>query len=242
MDVAQFSHTLNSSPPPCGGGREGPVCFSMNPGAIPPDITALPAFGSGLRVGIFGGSFNPIHEGHRLVAEQCLKRLNLDAVWLLVSPGNPLKDHSELAPLEARVRAARTLTANPRIHVTGVEAAHHFHYTVDTLEWLVEACPDTNFVWIMGADNLSQFDRWERWQDIARLMPIAVYSRPGSTFRATVSKAATALKQYRLPEEAAESLAGSAPPAWVYLHGITSPQSSSAIRARSKARLSDPAN
>ncbi|MDB5539046.1 MAG: nicotinate-nucleotide adenylyltransferase [Devosia sp.] len=202
---------------------------------LPPDITALPPCGSGLRIGIFGGSFNPIHDGHRLVAEQCLRRLDLDAVWLLVSPGNPLKDHTELAPLETRVQAARAMTANPRIHVTGVEAAHQFSYSVDTLEWLVEACPDTRFVWIMGADNLAQFDRWERWQDIANLMPIAVYSRPGSTFHATVSKAAIALKKHRLPEDAAEHLADSEPPAWVYLHGITSPQSSSAIRARRKA-------
>jgi len=199
------------------------------------DITALPPHAPGLRVGLFGGSFNPIHDGHRLVAEQCLKRLALDAVWLLVSPGNPLKDHSELAPLEARVEAARALTANPRIHVTAVEAAHDFHYTVDTLHWLTRACSGTRFVWIMGADNLSQFDRWERWQDIARLMPMAVYARPGSTFRATVSRAATALKQYRLPETEAEALATSAPPAWVYLHGVTSKQSSSAIRARKGA-------
>jgi nicotinate-nucleotide adenylyltransferase len=203
--------------------------------AYPADITALPPSGAGLRVGLFGGSFNPIHEGHRLVAEQCLKRLALDAVWLLVSPGNPLKDHAELAPLEARVRAARELVANPRIHVTAAEAVHNFHYTVDTLDWLVAACPDTRFVWIMGADNLSQFDRWERWQDIARLMPIAVYARPGSTFRATVSKAAVALKKHRLPEAEAETLATREPPAWVYLHGITSPQSSTALRARRRA-------
>ena len=202
---------------------------------LTPDITALPPSGSGMRVGLFGGSFNPIHEGHRLVAEQCLRRLALDAVWLLASPGNPLKDHSELAPLETRVRAARALTADPRVHVTGVEASHSFNYTIDTLEWLVDACPDTRFVWIMGADNLAQFDRWERWQDIAALMPIAVYDRPGSIFRATVSKAATALKKYRLPEAEAEGLANSEPPAWVYLHGITSPQSSSAIRARRRA-------
>jgi nicotinate-nucleotide adenylyltransferase len=202
---------------------------------LPPDITALPPHGSGLRVGLFGGSFNPIHEGHRLVAEQCLKRLALDAVWLLVSPGNPLKDHSELAPLPARVAAARELMADPRIKVTAFEAAHSFHYTIDTLEWLAAACPDTNFVWIMGADNLSQFDRWERWQDIAALMPMAVYARPGSTFRATVSKAAIALKKQRLPESDAEALANREPPAWVYLHGITSPQSSSSIRARRKA-------
>lgn len=201
----------------------------------PPEITALPPHAPGLRVGLFGGSFNPIHEGHRLVAEQCLKRLGLDAVWLLVSPGNPLKDHSELAPLTARVAAARELTANPRIHVTAVEAAHDFHFTVDTLEWLSRACAGTRFVWIMGADNLSQFDRWERWEDIARLMPIAVYARPGSTFRATVSRAATALKKYRLPEAEAETLASREPPAWVYLHGVTSMQSSSAIRARRQA-------
>ena len=202
---------------------------------IPRDITDLPPHGAGLRVGLFGGSFNPIHEGHRLVAEQCLKRLALDAVWLLVTPGNPLKNNGELPPLETRVRAARELIANPRIYATGVEAVHDFHYTVDTLEWLVEACPDTGFVWIMGADNLTQFDRWERWQDIANLMPIAVYARPGSTFRATVSKAATALKKHRLPEAEAETLAGREPPAWVYLHGITSPQSSTALRARRKA-------
>ena len=184
---------------------------------------------------LFGGSFNPIHEGHRLVAEQCLKRLALDAVWLLVSPGNPLNDHSELAPLAARVEAARALMANPRIHVTSFEAAHDFHYTVDTLHWLTSACEGTRFVWIMGADNLSQFDRWERWEDIARMMPMAVYARPGSTFRATVSRAAVALRQYRVPEAEAEVLASRDAPAWVYLHGVTSQQSSSAIRARNKA-------
>jgi nicotinate-nucleotide adenylyltransferase len=200
-----------------------------------PDITALPPHGSGLRVGLFGGSFNPIHEGHKLVAEQCLKRQALDAVWLLVSPGNPLKDHAELAPLAERVHAARAFTANPRIHVTAAEAKHNFHYTVDTLAWLSTACPNTNFVWIMGADNLSQFDRWERWQDIAQLMPMAIYARPGSTFRATVSRAAIALQKFRLPEHEAESLATRDAPAWVYLHGVTSCQSSSAIRARRKA-------
>ncbi len=202
---------------------------------FPPDITALPPHAPGLRIGLFGGSFNPIHEGHRLVAEQCLKRLALDAVWLLVTPGNPLKSHEELAPLAERVAAARALTANPRIHATGFEAAHDFRYTVDTLEWLSRTCEGTRFVWIMGADNLVQFDRWERWERIAQLMPIAVYARPGSTLRATASRAATALKKYRLPEAEAEVLAGRETPAWVYLRGVTSKQSSSAIRARNKA-------
>jgi nicotinate-nucleotide adenylyltransferase len=188
-----------------------------------------------MRIGLFGGSFNPIHEGHRLVAEQCLKRLALDAVWLIVTPGNPLKSHAELAPLADRVEAARALTANPRIHVTGFEAAHDFRYTVDTLEWLSRACVGTQFVWIMGADNLSQFDRWERWEEIAGLMPIAVYARPGFGFHATASRAALALRKYRLPEAEAEVLAGRQPPAWVYLRGVMSAQSSSAIRAGNRA-------
>ena len=197
-------------------------------------ITDIPPHAPGLRVGLFGGSFNPAHEGHRLVALQCLKRLELDAVWLLVSPGNPLKDHAELAPLATRVAATRALMAHPKIAVTGLEAQHNFHFTVDTLEWLKAACPGTRFVWIMGADNLSQFDRWERWRDIAGLLPIAVYARPGSTLRATASKAAVALKPSRIVESEAETLASRPPPAWVYLHGITSPLSSSAIRAAKK--------
>ena len=198
------------------------------------DITALPPHAPGMRIGLFGGSFNPVHEGHRLVAEQCLKRLALDAVWLIVTPGNPLKSHDELAPLTERVEAARALMASPRIHATGFEAAHDFRYTVDTLDWLSRTCEGTRFVWIMGADNLVQFDSWERWEEIARLMPIAVYARPGSTQRATASRAAIALKQYRLPEAEAEVLAGREAPVWVYLHGVTSGQTSSANRARNK--------
>ena len=197
----------------------------------PDSVTTLPAAAPGMRIGLFGGSFNPAHDGHRLVALQCLARLRLDAVWLLVSPGNPLKDHTELAPLADRVALTRKLMSHPRIEVTGFEAAHRLHYTADTLDWLVGARPGTKFVWIMGADNLSQFAHWERWQQIAGLMPMAIYARPGSTLRATASKAAIALKQHRIPEAEAETLAGRTPPAWVYLHGITSPQSSSAIRA-----------
>lgn len=199
------------------------------------DITALPPHAPGMRIGLFGGSFNPAHDGHRLVALQCLKRLRLDSLWLLVSPGNPLKDHSELAPLEARVTAARELMHHPRIEVTGYEAAHDFRYTFDTLTHLLRATEGANFVWIMGADSLRDFHRWERWRDIAELVPIAVYARPGANFRATRSRAASVLSDFRIPEEEAETLAGRSPPAWVYLRGLMSPQSSTAIRAAQKA-------
>ena len=184
-----------------------------------------------MRIGLFGGSFNPVHDGHRLVALQCLARLNLDAIWLLVSPGNPLKDHSDLAPLAERVVAARAIMNHPDIKVTGFEAAHGFRYSYDSLRFLSETCPGTRFVWVMGADNLRQFHHWERWRDIAAMMPMAVYARPGSTLRAVFSRTAIALRRQRIPEAEASTLADRQPPAWVYLHGIVSPLSSSAIRA-----------
>jgi nicotinate-nucleotide adenylyltransferase len=194
-------------------------------------VTELPAFSRGQRIGLFGGSFNPAHEGHRLVALQCLKRLKLHAVWMLVSPGNPLKDHSELAPLAMRVERARAVVAHPQIRVTGFEAARGFAYTYDTLKFLTTACSGVDFVWIMGADSLETFDRWERWRDIAALLPLAIYARPSRTLTAPRSRAARVLAPFRIPEEEAESLAGRKPPAWVYLRGLMSGQSSTALRA-----------
>jgi nicotinate-nucleotide adenylyltransferase len=202
-----------------------------------PDYLKRPPAEPGMRIGLFGGSFNPAHDGHLLVALQCLRRLALDRVWLLVSPGNPLKDHAELAPLATRVAATDRLMDHPQLDVTAFEAAHNFRYTWETLDWLVAAEPGVNFVWIMGADSLATFDRWERWEDIARTVPIAVYARPGTTLRATRSKAAVALEEFRLPEDKAAVLAESRPPAWVYLRGIMSGQSSTAIR---KAGASSP--
>ena len=197
-----------------------------------PGITELPPSGAGMRIGLFGGSFNPVHEGHALVIEETLRRLDLDMIWVLVTPGNPLKSHTELAPLADRVNAARQLLDNPRVRVTGFEAAHGFTYSFQTIRYLTSALPDRRFVWIMGADNLIDFHRWQRWRDIADMLPIAVYVRPGSARRAPVSLAATALSRFRVDEDDAPRLAMLDPPAWVYLHGRQSPLSSSAIRAR----------
>lgn len=197
-----------------------------------PGITELPPSGRGMRIGLFGGSFNPVHEGHLLVAEQTLLKLELDALWVLVTPGNPLKDRTELAPLEERVLATRAMMDHPRIKVTGFEAAHGFTYSWQTVRFLTQSLPGRKFVWIMGADNLVAFDRWERWRDIAAMLPMAIYVRPGSNRRAPTSLAATALARYRIDESDAGRLASLKPPAWVYLHGLTSALSSSAIRAR----------
>ena len=199
-----------------------------------PDGT-LPIAEPGMRIGLFGGSFNPPHEGHRLVALECFKRLALDKVWILVSPGNPLKDHSELPPVEDRVAATARLMNDPRLEVTGFEAAHGLHYTWETIAVLTQAHPRTRFVWIMGADSLQSFDHWERWDAIASMVPMAVYDRPGAGFIATTSPAAIALKQSRVPEDRAKTLADRSPPAWVYLHGVVSAQSSTAIRNSRRA-------
>lgn len=183
-----------------------------------------------MRIGLFGGSFNPPHEGHRLVSRECLRRLDLDAVWWLVTPGNPLKDHSNLAPLDERVGAARALLSGPRERVTGFEAAHGFTYTFQTLSRLRSMLSGRRLVWIMGADSLADFHRWERWQDIFALMPIAVYARPGAARKALVSRAASRFAHSRIEETDAPLLAGLAPPAWVFLHGRMSPLSSTQLR------------
>lgn len=196
-----------------------------------PGITDLPLSARGMRIGLFGGSFNPAHAGHVLVAEEVLRRLALDAVWVLVSPGNPLKDHAELAPLAQRVVIARRLMTHPAIKVTGFEAAHGFAYSWQSLSYLRQSLAGRRLVWIMGADNLVGFHKWERWRDIAASVPLCIYARPGSSHIASTSRAARVLAQFRVPQEDALVLAERDPPAWVYLSGRTSTQSSSAIRA-----------
>ena len=199
-------------------------------------IPSFPPHGAGQRIGLYGGSFNPPHEGHRHVALMALRRLALDRLWLLVTPGNPLKNHDGLAPLEARLAETRSIMTHPRIDVTGVEAALGSDMTVDTIAALTARLPLLRFVWIMGGDNLASFHLWRRWRAIAALVPMAVIDRPGATHRALHSPAAQALSRFRIPESAAPALAERSPPAWVYLHGRRSSLSSTALRARELGR------
>lgn len=184
-----------------------------------------------MRVGLFGGSFDPPHAGHRAASLVALEALDLDQVWWLVSPHNPLKSHAPSEDLAARVAAARKLAAHPRIKVTGIEAALGTTYTAESLRRLLPLLRGLKIVWLMGADNLRQFSKWRDWQRIAQTVPIAVLNRPGEALRALSSPAARALAPYRLPLEAARSLASRPPPAWVFLPSPHVPLSSTELRA-----------
>jgi nicotinate-nucleotide adenylyltransferase len=196
----------------------------------------LPPHAPGMRIGLFGGTFDPPHAAHRSACLLAMKRLGLDRVWWLVTPGNPLKDTDGLAPLAVRVVAARRLAHHPRIDVTDLEAQIGTPYTYETVRYLVRRCPQVHFVWIMGADNLRSFHRWQRWRGIARLVPIAVVDRLGPSLYASAGVAGQALAYARVPETAAKILPERTPPAWIYLHGLKSPLSSTALRAARKLR------
>jgi len=183
-----------------------------------------------MRIGLYGGSFNPPHAGHRHVSQMALKRLGLDRIWWIVTPGNPLKDTGELATTAMRVEEAQAVADDPRIDVTAFEEEIGARYTVDTLSYLKRRYPNVRFVWIMGADNLASFHRWRGWRRIARMMPMAIIDRPGWTLKAVRSRSAAALSKGRIDEADARALPGLKPPAWAFLHGPRSHLSSTQLR------------
>ncbi|MBI1366188.1 MAG: nicotinate-nucleotide adenylyltransferase [Alphaproteobacteria bacterium] len=188
------------------------------------------------KIGLLGGSFNPPHAGHREISLLALQWLGLDAVWWLVSPGNPLKDPTQNAPYEERLAQARKIASHPAIVVSNFEARRGLQYTVDTLEALVELWPQIEFVWLMGADNLATIDRWRDWRRIFALAPVAVFNRPGYEKAEKESAAAQAFAAFRLDESRAGELAGAEPPAWIFFHDAANPLSSTAIRAHRAAK------
>ena len=195
----------------------------------------LPHTEPGQRIGLLGGSFNPPHVAHRSITEIGLKRLGLDRVWWLVSPGNPLKSRAELLPLNARLQLARTLVRDPRVVMTDLEKGLGTTFTAATLAHLKLRRPGVHFVWIMGADCLAGFHRWQHWREIFAMMPIAVIDRPGWRHAALSSIAARAFARHRLPESRARLLATADPPAWTLLSGRLMRISSTEIRARARA-------
>ena len=186
-----------------------------------------------MRVGLLGGSFNPAHAGHLHIARVALKRLRLDQVWLLVSPGNPLKNPAGLATLAQRLASARALAAAAprRIVATDIERHLRTRFTLDTLRALKIRFPRVRFVWLMGADNLTQFPRWRGWTAIARAVPFAVLPRPPYTHAALASRAAQRLARARRAARQGPVLADLPAPAWIFLAAREHALSATAIRA-----------
>jgi nicotinate-nucleotide adenylyltransferase len=208
-------------------------------------MTPLPAHALGVaprrRIGLLGGSFNPAHEGHLEIALIALKRLSLDEIWFLVSPGNPLKPSAGMDGLAARAGSvSRVVGPHPRLRVVTIEAALGTRYTADTLAALGRRFRRTRFVWLMGADNLIQIPAWARWTAIFRSVPVAVFARPGYSVKALAGKAARRFAAARRREAASRGLPAARAPSWVVFHSRLNPASASAIRearARSLAAL-----
>ncbi len=191
-----------------------------------------------MRVGLFGGSFNPAHEGHAHVAETARRRLGLDRVIWLVSPQNPLKSSHETASLAARMAGARRLAHGPAMRVSDLETKLGSAYTVDTIRWLKARYPGVRFVWIMGADSLASFHRWRGWTQIMREVPVAVVSRPWISLRSRFSPAARRFAGARVSSAQASTLLNRPPPGWVFLRGPLNFQSSTLLRERMRRTAS----
>lgn len=184
-----------------------------------------------LRVGLLGGSFNPAHEGHRHISVLAMQHLQLDAVWWLVSPQNPLKSASGMAPQQDRVAHALQVANHPHIHVTDIETDLRTRYTVDTIACLQQHFANTRFVWLMGSDNLRQFHRWKSWQKLFSLLPVCVIARPPSGDILRASTAGTYARSFTLPTHMARALPEQRPPAMLVLPTPLSDLSSTALRA-----------
>ena len=211
---------------------------TMIPAPVSPD--PLPRFGDRrrTRVGILGGSFNPAHAGHLHVAQLARNRLQLDQVWLLVSPGNVLKPQAGMAPFKQRLAWARGISDGRRIVATGIEEALRTRLSVDTIKELQRRFPRVTFVWVIGADILAQLPQWHRWSEFAARVPLLVVPRPSFTYRALAGKAAQRLRSTRLPFRAATKLASARAPAWLVLMAPQNALSASALRAARKGGVS----
>jgi nicotinate-nucleotide adenylyltransferase len=187
----------------------------------------------GMRVGLYGGSFNPVHEGHLQVARTAKVRLGLDRVIWLVTPGNPLKEPP--TGLAARVAGVKARVGEPGMIVSDLEARTGTRYSLDTLRVLKARYPGVHFVWIMGADNLAGFHRWRGWAEIMRQVPVAIVARPGAMMAALSSPAARRFARARVPANKAGRLPLTAPPAWVFLPTPLNFASSTALRSRGLA-------
>ncbi len=198
-----------------------------------PDLNIFPQNNlSGKRIGLLGGSFNPAHGAHLEISLVALEKLKLDAVWWLVSPQNPLKSDVGMASLEERLASARAMSPEPRIYVTDLEEKMAVQYTVDSVTRITSLLPDTQFVWLMGADNLAEFSHWKDWKKIAQTVVFAIFDRPGYSTAVDTSDAAAYFLDKKIPSAEAAELCSLKPPAWTFIRDTKNPLSSTDIRRK----------
>ncbi|MBV1836190.1 nicotinate-nucleotide adenylyltransferase [Acetobacter estunensis] len=204
---------------------------------MPVHHATLPVRGDrrALRIGLLGGSFNPAHEGHIQIARRALHVLGLDQVWLMVSPGNPLKEKRGMASLASRLASVRRLACEPHLVPTAIEARLGTRYAVDTVRALRRRFPRAHFVWLMGTDVFAELPRWHRWKTFVREVPIAVMPRPGSTTAALHGQTAQRLRHARLPVGRIRQLVEKTPPVWAFLPGPQNGISATALRRAGSA-------
>jgi len=186
-----------------------------------------------LSIGLFGGSFNPAHDGHMHVAQCGLRDVGLNRVWWMVSPQNPLKPKQP--SYDSRVKTVQALNLTPRMDISHAEMNYGTQYTIDFIRRAQNSYPKTRFVFLMGADNFAQLPKWKEWQDIAKRVPIAVIARPGDGVKPRLSKTARMLADARLAEEHSHILANLTPPVWTFLTPPLNSLSSTALR-KTKAK------
>ena len=204
--------------------------MSNNAPRLSPPFDAAPPRHATARIGLLGGSFNPAHGGHREISIAALNYIKLDAVWWLVSPGNPLKDPGAYAPYEERLAKARRVADHHRIVVSDFERRKNLQYTIDTLDAIQTLWPDMGFVWLMGADSLMTFHLWRDWKSIFARTPIAVFNRPGSETAPEEAEAAQEFSRFRVETEKAATILSEEPPAWTFIAATSNPLSSTALR------------
>ena len=195
--------------------------------------SGMPLATQGLRIGLLGGSFDPPHSGHMHISKWAIKEFSLDRIWWLVSPGNPLNKDAP-ADLDRRLSACNKLVNHPKVIVTDLERVFNTRYTAQTLTTLKSQYRGVRFVWLMGADNLAEFHKWDRWQDIMHMLPVGVMARPNQQLAANCSPAARIFRESRLSARSSTALPFKEAPSWSLLTGPMDDESSSKIRAKGK--------
>lgn len=182
-----------------------------------------------MKIGLLGGSFNPAHLGHRDISLYALRKLGLDQIWWMISPCNPMKNMNDMMPLDKRIAYANKIKGHPKIIVQNYEENSSSLFSYHTIKRLKKEF-NHKFIWIMGADNLYNFHKWYRWQDIAKEINLLILDRDNYFYKAKSSIFASKYSDFQIPQQHASLLLIKNPPYWSYINIRRNDSSSTNIR------------